>query len=108
MLKFNKFQFLKNRISLPNSIQQYCYLCCAIVYLGINILTTNPAKFIWEDFYSPLMKGIGIMKELLKLNDVYVEIKENMLLEKMNVTVKQGDVIGLIGKTVLVNQRYFN
>lgn len=44
------------------------------------------------------MKGIGIMKELLKLNDVYVEIKENTLLEKMNVTVKQGDVIGLIGK----------
>ncbi len=38
------------------------------------------------------------MKEILKLNDVYVEIKENMLLEKMNVTVKQGDVIGLIGK----------
>ncbi|PEO35872.1 ATP-binding cassette domain-containing protein, partial [Bacillus wiedmannii] len=38
------------------------------------------------------------MKELLKLNDVYVEIKENILLEKMNVTVKQGDVIGLIGK----------
>ena len=46
------------------------------------------------------------MKELLKLNDVYVEIKENMLLEKMNVTVKQGDVIGLIGKMVPVNQRY--
>lgn len=44
------------------------------------------------------MKGIGIMKELLKLNDVYVEIKENTLLEKMNVTVRQGDVIGLIGK----------
>ncbi|MGR5954062.1 ATP-binding cassette domain-containing protein [Bacillus paranthracis] len=38
------------------------------------------------------------MKELLKLNDVYVEIKENTLLEKMNVTVRQGDVIGLIGK----------
>ncbi|MBE7122397.1 ribosomal protection-like ABC-F family protein [Bacillus cereus] len=38
------------------------------------------------------------MKELLKLNDVYIEIKENTLLEKMNVTVKQGDVIGLIGK----------
>ncbi|TKI85183.1 ATP-binding cassette domain-containing protein, partial [Bacillus mycoides] len=44
------------------------------------------------------MKGIGNMKEILKLNDVYVEIKENTLLEKMNVTVKQGDVIGLIGK----------
>ena len=41
-------------------------------------------------FFSPLMKGIGIMKELLKLNDVYVEIKENTLLEKMNVTVRQG------------------
>ena len=41
-------------------------------------------------FLFSLMKGIGIMKELLKLNDVYVEIKENMLLEKMNVTVKQG------------------
>ncbi|MEH7596573.1 ABC transporter ATP-binding protein, partial [Bacillus toyonensis] len=38
------------------------------------------------------------MKELLKLNDVYVEIKENTLLEKMNVVVKQGDIIGLIGK----------
>ena len=37
-----------------------------------------------------LNERIGIMKELLKLNDVYVEIKENMLLEKMNVTVKQG------------------
>ncbi len=44
------------------------------------------------------MKGIGNMKEILKLNDVYVEIKESTLLEKMNVTVKQGDVIGLIGK----------
>ena len=49
-------------------------------------------------FLFSLMKGIGIMKELLKLNDVYVEIKENTLLEKMNVTVRQGDVIGLIGK----------
>ncbi|PFC26472.1 nucleotide-binding protein, partial [Bacillus thuringiensis] len=38
------------------------------------------------------------MKEILKLNDVYVEIMENTLLEKMNVAVKQGDVIGLIGK----------
>ncbi|WP_141529947.1 ATP-binding cassette domain-containing protein, partial [Bacillus thuringiensis] len=44
------------------------------------------------------MKGIGNMKEILKLNDVYVEIMENTLLEKMNVAVKQGDVIGLIGK----------
>lgn len=99
MLKLNKFQFIKNRISLPNSKQRFCYLFCIIAYLGINNVTTNPAKITLGGFFcSPLMKGIGNMKELLKLNDVYVEIKENTLLEKMNVTVKQGDVIGLIGK----------
>ncbi|SFJ74240.1 MULTISPECIES: ribosomal protection-like ABC-F family protein [unclassified Bacillus (in: firmicutes)] len=38
------------------------------------------------------------MKELLKLKDVYVEIMENTLLEQMNATVKQGDIIGVIGK----------
>ncbi len=99
MLKLNKFQFVKNRISLPNSIQRYCYLICVIAYLGINNVMTNPAKITLGGFFcSPFMKGIGNMKELLKLNDVYVEIKENTLLEKMNVVVKQGDVIGLIGK----------
>lgn len=99
MLKLNKFQFVKNRISLPNSIQRYCYLICVIAYLGINNVMTNPAKITLGGFFcSPFMKGIGNMKELLKLNDVYVEIKENTLLEKMNVVVKQGDIIGLIGK----------
>ncbi|MFI8706077.1 ribosomal protection-like ABC-F family protein [Bacillus sp. NPDC077411] len=38
------------------------------------------------------------MKELLKLKDVYVEIMENTLLEQINATVKQGDIIGVIGK----------
>ena len=38
------------------------------------------------------------MKELLKLKDVYVEITEHTLLEQMNATVKQGDIIGVIGK----------
>ncbi|WP_242220161.1 ribosomal protection-like ABC-F family protein [Bacillus cereus group sp. BfR-BA-01380] len=38
------------------------------------------------------------MKELLKLKDVYVEIMENTLLEQMKVTVKQGDIIGVIGR----------
>ncbi|MGG2016396.1 ribosomal protection-like ABC-F family protein [Bacillus sp. S10(2024)] len=38
------------------------------------------------------------MKELLKLKDVYVEIMEHTLLEQMNVTVKQGDIIGVIGR----------
>lgn len=74
-------------------------MICVIAYLGINNVTTNPAKITLGGFFcSPLMKGIGNMKEILKLNDVYVEIMENTLLEKMNVAVKQGDVIGLIGK----------
>ncbi|PEA55053.1 elongation factor 3 [Bacillus pseudomycoides] len=38
------------------------------------------------------------MKELLKLKDVYVEIMEHTLLEQMKVTVKQGDIIGVIGR----------
>lgn len=38
------------------------------------------------------------MKELLKLKDVSVEIMENTLLEQMNATAKQGDIIGVIGK----------
>ena len=66
--------------------------------MGINILTTNPAKFIWEDFLSPLMKGIGIMKELLKLNDVYVEIKGKYFVRENECDSKTRDVIGLIGK----------
>ena len=81
MLKF-KFQFLKNRISLPTSIERYCYLCYVIAYLGVNILTTNPAKFIWEDFLFSLNESIGIMKELLKLNDVYVEIKRKYVVRE--------------------------
>lgn len=70
-----------------------------IAYLGINNLTTNPAKYNWEDFFVlPLSEGIDSMKELLKLKDVYVEIMEHTLLEQMKATVKQGDVIGLIGR----------
>ncbi|HDX9578088.1 TPA: ABC-F type ribosomal protection protein [Bacillus pseudomycoides] len=38
------------------------------------------------------------MKELLKLKDVSVEIMENTLFEQMNAIVKQGDIIGVIGK----------
>ncbi|MEH7463519.1 ABC-F type ribosomal protection protein [Bacillus thuringiensis] len=38
------------------------------------------------------------MKELLKLKDVYVEIMGNTLLEQMKATVKQGDIIGVIGR----------
>ena len=38
------------------------------------------------------------MKELLKLNNIKVEIQENTIFEKINVNVQQGDIIGLIGK----------
>ncbi|MCM3738268.1 ABC-F type ribosomal protection protein [Bacillus cytotoxicus] len=38
------------------------------------------------------------MKELLKLKDVSVEIMENTLFEQINAIVKQGDIIGVIGK----------
>ena len=49
-------------------------------------------------FCSPFIERDGCMKELLKLKDVYVEIMEHTLLEQMNVTVKQGDMIGVIGR----------
>ncbi|WP_078381893.1 ribosomal protection-like ABC-F family protein [Sutcliffiella halmapala] len=38
------------------------------------------------------------MKELLLLQNVSVEINENVLFEKVNSNVQQGDVIGIIGK----------
>lgn len=38
------------------------------------------------------------MEKLLTLNDVYVEIMGKTLIEKINVIVRQGDKIGLIGK----------
>ncbi|MGG0239238.1 ribosomal protection-like ABC-F family protein [Bacillus rhizoplanae] len=38
------------------------------------------------------------MKELLKIQDVCLEIMENTLFEQINTTVKQGDIIGVIGK----------
>lgn len=38
------------------------------------------------------------MKELLKLQDVHYEIKDTLLFEHMTGTVKQGEVIGIIGR----------
>jgi len=92
------FQLIKNRISLP-IFHKNVLLFHTIAYLGINNITTNPAKYNWEDFFVLLLsEGIDSMKELLKLKDVYVEIMEHSLLEQMKVTVKQGDVIGVIGR----------
>lgn len=38
------------------------------------------------------------MKELLRLQNISYEIKENFIFEKINSVVKQGEVIGIIGK----------
>ena len=38
------------------------------------------------------------MKELLKLNNVQYEIKDLVIFERVNASVQQGDVIGIIGK----------
>jgi len=38
------------------------------------------------------------MKELLKLQDVRYEIKDMLLFEHVTGTVKQGEVIGIIGR----------
>ncbi|MFJ7755584.1 ribosomal protection-like ABC-F family protein [Peribacillus muralis] len=38
------------------------------------------------------------MKELLRLQNIYIEIKDHRIFEKVNITVQQGDIIGIIGK----------
>ena len=38
------------------------------------------------------------MKELLKLQDIRYEIKDTLLFEHVTGTVKQGEVIGIIGR----------
>ncbi|MGE6378419.1 ribosomal protection-like ABC-F family protein [Peribacillus muralis] len=38
------------------------------------------------------------MKELLRLQNVYFEIKDHRIFEKVNITVQQGNIIGIIGK----------
>ena len=38
------------------------------------------------------------MKEILKLKDVGYEIMNTLIFENINATVKQGEIIGIIGK----------
>lgn len=38
------------------------------------------------------------MKELMQLQNICFEIKDHTIFEKVNVTVQQGDIIGIIGK----------
>ncbi len=46
----------------------------------------------------PLRKGIDRMTEILKLNSLSYEVKNIKLFEKVNASVLQGEVIGIIGK----------
>ncbi|ACA41907.1 elongation factor 3 [Lysinibacillus sphaericus CBAM5] len=41
---------------------------------------------------------MNVMKELLKLQDISYEIKDTFLFEHVTATVKQGEVIGIIGR----------
>jgi macrolide transport system ATP-binding/permease protein len=53
----------------------------------------------WEDFfYSPLKRGMDYMKELLKLTNISYEVLDQNIFEKVNATVQQGEIIGIIGK----------
>lgn len=63
-----------------------------------DILATNPSKIIGGIFLSLQLERVDSMKELLKLQDVRYEIKDTLLFEHVTGTVKQGEVIGIIGR----------
>lgn len=46
----------------------------------------------------PPTERMDVMKELLKLQDISYEIKDTFLFEHVTATVKQGEVIGIIGR----------
>lgn len=49
-------------------------------------------------FYASKSRGMDCMKELLKLRDIGYEIMNTLIFENIHATVKQGEVIGIIGK----------
>lgn len=63
-----------------------------------DIVATNPSKIIGGVFLSLQLERVDSMKELLKLQDVRYEIKDTLLFEHVTGTVKQGEVIGIIGR----------
>lgn len=63
-----------------------------------DIVETNPSKILGGIFLSLQLERMDSMKELLKLQDVHYEIKDTLLFEHMTGTVKQGEVIGIIGR----------
>lgn len=63
-----------------------------------DIVETNPSKILGGIFLSLQLERMDSMKELLKLQDVHYEIKDTLLFEHVTGTVKQGEVIGIIGR----------
>lgn len=63
-----------------------------------DIVATNPSKIIGGIFLSLQLERVDSMKELLKLQDVRYKIKDTLLFEHVTGTVKQGEVIGIIGR----------
>lgn len=52
-----------------------------------------------EGFFCPsIRRGTDEMKEFLKLQNVQYEVNDTLIFENVNATVKQGEVIGIIGK----------
>lgn len=58
------------------------------------ILPTNLGGF----FSFSLYERDDFLKEIVKLQNVYYEIKDNTILKDVNTSVQQGDIIGIIGK----------
>lgn len=48
------------------------------------------------------------MKELLKIQSVQYEAGDIQIFEQVTATVKQGEVIGIIGKMELANRHYYS
>ncbi len=59
---------------------------------------TNPSKILGGIFLILQLERMDSMKELLKLQDISYEIKDTFLFEHVTATVKQGEVIGIIGR----------
>lgn len=59
---------------------------------------TNPSKILGGIFLILQLERMDVMKELLKLQDISYEIKDTFLFEHVTATVKQGEVIGIIGR----------
>lgn len=52
-----------------------------------------------EGFFCPsIRRGTDVMKELLKFQNVQYEVSDTLIFDNATATVKQGEVIGIIGK----------